>query len=55
MLTNSENMTFREWYMAAGYHHSRLIVMPSKRWNELRRAWLNGEDPTEYRAAKETA
>lgn len=55
MPINPENLTWRQWYKLAGYHHSELILMPSLRWNDLRKAWLRGEDPTEHKAEREAA
>lgn len=39
---NKEGLTFKEWIYAAGY-------MPELRTIELYCAWLNSEDPSEYR------
>lgn len=43
--TNEYGLTFREWYLAAGF---------TKRPGRLaaRMAWLDGEDPTEWSAAR---
>ena len=43
---NKEGMTLREWVIAAGY-------MPTLCTIELYKAWMNGEDPTDYRKEKE--
>lgn len=44
MKTNSEDMTFREWMRAANAFG---VVIDEVNG---RRAWQNGEDPTEYAA-----
>lgn len=53
MPINPENLTWRQWYKLAGYHHSEMILMSSLRWNALRQAWQAGESPTEYKREKE--
>lgn len=40
-LTNREGLTFSEWYYAAGF--------TSPQNADQYKAWLQGEDPTEYR------
>lgn len=42
--TNSEGLTYREWYLAAGYAGKPSGLGPKM-------AWLDGEDPSEHRAS----
>lgn len=44
---NPEGLTWEEWADAAGAHQPMWICLVSRLW----RAWMRGEDPTEYRAS----
>jgi len=44
---NPEGLTWEEWADAAGAHVPMWICLVNTLW----RAWIRGEDPTEYRAA----
>ena len=44
---NPEGLTWDEWADAAGAHQAMWIVLFNRYW----RAWIVGEDPTDYRAS----
>lgn len=51
---NQEGLTFEEWHNAALSGNARRAAhYPQFAKKHLRRAWENGEDPTEWRAAIE--
>jgi hypothetical protein len=48
--TNKEGLTWKEWHAAALCYvpeHQR-IAQDEYRWDDMRRAWLRGEDPTDW-------
>lgn len=49
--TNGEGLTFREWLAAAGW--TLLEMFGTMNSHAFEEAWRNGEDPSEWRAAKE--
>ncbi len=58
--TNKEGLTFEEWACAAGvakFNSDKFVSLSSNhRYNYhtyIRKAWVNGEDPTEWKAALE--
>ncbi len=48
--TNREGLTWSEWLAASACAG---LVDSEKKSKVLRKAWRDGEDPTDYRAAKE--
>jgi hypothetical protein len=52
---NFEGLTFPEWMAAAGVPLPAPIDVNREQIRELARAWQDGEDPTEHRAARATA
>ena len=49
---NDNGLTFDRWLYAAGFEHGTHAFREAKKSRTIRKSWVDGEDPSDWRRAK---